>query len=174
MQHSNRKKYGFCQNMSIPSICTNGNGDTTLCRGRCVGHLGTDGYVSGRCAYSKTRMHDFLPPEGTEKLSHQNMFPWWQFVILCVVLAMKRLESKEGTNITTARLFWWQAQRKTAFLAAALAVSLPSWPTELETRKEAPPFGGVKPDTLVCVNRESEKQEWCLHKKGHNTKDNVR
>jgi hypothetical protein len=65
---------------------------------------------------------------------------------------MTRLESKEGTNVTN--------QKKTALLAAALTVSLPSRTTATDTQKEAPPFGDVKPDDLVCVKRESSRKKW--------------
>jgi hypothetical protein len=40
--------------------------------------------------------------------------------------------------------------KENALLASALAVSLPTRPTELDAQQKAPPYGDDKPDGLVC------------------------
>jgi hypothetical protein len=46
---------------------------------------------------------------------------------------------------------------KTDLIAAALAVSLPSMTTELDTKQKAPPYVDCKSDGLVCVSNSSAK-----------------
>jgi hypothetical protein len=43
-------------------------------------------------------------------------------------------------------------------MAAALAIPMLSRPTELDTQQMASPYGNGKPDGLVCVPRDSQKQ----------------
>jgi hypothetical protein len=71
---------------------------------------------------------------------------------------MTRLESKEHITLLLRGCSDDKAQRKTALVAAALAVSFPSRTTATDIQKEASPFGDVKPDGLVCIHKQFAKQ----------------
>jgi hypothetical protein len=51
--------------------------------------------------------------------------------------------------------------RKTVSLVAALAISLPGRPTELDTQKEASPYGNGKPHGLVYLLRLQTNNDVC-------------
>jgi hypothetical protein len=63
---------------------------------------------------------------------------------------------------------------KTTSLPAALAVSLPSRPNQLDSQKHAPPYAEGKLYGHVCVHGECTKQQWRLCKKDHNARDDVK
>jgi hypothetical protein len=73
---------------------------------------------------------------------------------------MPRLRSKEirHEDYHPETVLMTNTQRKTALLAAALAVPLQSNPTELNTQQNASPCGEDKPDGLLYVFRDSAKQ----------------
>jgi hypothetical protein len=61
------------------------------------------------------------------------------------------LECKEAQRLPARLRSNDKPPRKTASLASALAVILPSRPTELHTQQKAP--GDSKADGLLCVHR---------------------
>jgi hypothetical protein len=111
-----------------------------------VGYLAKHECVGQTCLIQR---HDFLLPdraEGVPQPEHVAAMNAVYLVCWSTCHAMTRLESKEVRHKDYhPEVVLMTPPRKTALLAPAMAFTLPSRPTELDTQKEAPPYGDGKP-----------------------------